>query len=131
MNLTNRTSWTAMPGFLLLIPVTLPDKTESGIFVPDSATVKVNSGICFAIGHHPMDDKPQNELDKHFIGKEVFFNRLDEYKVVDSDTSELLYILHHSKVIMWREARATPTFFPVAKAVKLPSPLQPTGVITD
>lgn len=110
-----------MPGFLILTPTILPDQTESGIVLPESAVVKSTSGICFATGKHPDGDA--DSLDKKFVGMEVFFSRHDEFRLTDSDTGLLLYILHSTKVIMWRPAPKEQEFFPVP--IPMVTPLAP------
>lgn len=105
------TTWNAMPGFLLLTPVRLPDKTESGILLPDTVTLKANSGLCVAVGVYP--DGVPAEVEVALLGKEIFFNRHDEYQLVDSDSGTLFYILHHTKVIMWRVPSKSSKFFQI------------------
>lgn len=110
-----QTSWTAVPGFLILVPVKLPEKTEAGVLIPDSATTKTNSGVCVKVGRDPdICRVGETVKEEHFIGKEIYFNRHDEYSVIDSDTGQLFYILHESKIILWRNPPQYTPFFPIA-----------------
>lgn len=88
-----------MAGWLMLTPVKLPDKTEAGIVLPETYTVKSTSGICFKVGH---------DMDRDFIGKEVFFPKHEEYQIIDSDTSELFYVVPSNKIILARTPRTQP-----------------------
>lgn len=103
--------WIPKPGWLMLTPVILPDKTEAGLILPESATVKSTSGIVVKLGGYDISEE---DVDKLF-GKEVFFAQHDAYKINDTDTGAMLYILHHSKVIMWRTPKEKPKFFPISK----------------
>lgn len=95
------TEWEPTAEWLLVTPTTLPDKTEAGIFLPDTFTNKNTSGIVFATGH---------EMNKDLIGMEVFFPRHCEYQIVDSDTDKLFYVVPHDKIILTRKLKAKPKF---------------------
>jgi hypothetical protein len=103
-NNNSMTDWEPMAGWLMLIPVKLPDKTEGGIVLPETYTIKSTSGICFKAGH---------DMDKDLIGQEVFFPRHEEYQIIDSDTDKLFYIVPLDKVILHRQPVAQPEFLRV------------------
>ena len=99
-----KTDWEPMAGWLMLIPVKLPNKTEAGIVLPEEFVTKSTSGICFKAGH---------DLDKDLVGMEIFFPKHEEYQVIDSDTGEMYYIVPRDRVIMKRKAVAQPEFLTV------------------
>jgi len=89
----------------MLTPTKLPEKTESGIFLPESFTTKSTSGLCIKAG---------TDVDREvFIGKEVFFPKHDEYQIVDSDNGELYYVVDANHVIMMRTPAPTAKVFRV------------------
>ena len=93
---TQFTSWLPEPGWLFLLPSRIAEKTEGGLHLPESATKKNNSGICFISGHIMGEEKD------HYVGKECLFPQHTEYKVKDSDTDFDFYVLPADKVIMTR-----------------------------
>lgn len=90
------TSWEPQPGWLFLLPSRLPEKTEGGIYRPESVTKKNNSGVCFIHGHI------MGEKEDFYVGKECLFPQHTEYQVHDSDTGYDFYVLPADKVIMIR-----------------------------
>lgn len=105
-----KSDWIPKPGWLMLTPVVLPGETEAGLVLPESATVKSTSGVVVRTG--ASDPGDETNL---YMGKEIFFAQHDAYKITDTDTGELFYILHHNKAIMWREPKEQPKFFPISK----------------
>jgi hypothetical protein len=101
-----KTDWKPMNGWLMLMPVKLPDKTEGGVILPESYTLKSTSGICFKAGH---------ELDQDMIGQEVFFPKHEEYQIIDSETDELFYVVPRERVILHRKATKRPNFLVVGE----------------
>ena len=88
------TTWEPRPNWLILEPVTLPEKTEGGIILPDSYTTKANSGVCIKAG---------SSIDKQiFMGKECFFPIHDEFRVLDSDNDVVYYIVNSDNVMLVR-----------------------------
>jgi co-chaperonin GroES (HSP10) len=86
--------WDPRPGFLVLLPSRSAPKTNSGLFIPESETKKNNSGICI---------KAFTIIDKDiFVGKECFFANHSEYRVEDTDTGYLLYIISADLILMTR-----------------------------
>lgn len=98
-----QSTWEPRPEWLMLVPSTLPEKTEEGIILPESFTTKSQSGIVVKCG---------SDIDKEiFLGKEVFFPKHDEYGLVDSDNGQKYYIIQSAHVIMFRTPpKAEPKF---------------------
>ena len=88
----------------MLMPTKLPDRTEGGILLPESYTVKSTSGVCFKVGH---------ETDKEFLNQEIFFPKHEEYQIVDSETDELFYAVPSNRIILSRPPPAQPKFLSV------------------
>lgn len=89
-----QSTWNPRPGWLMLVPSTLPDKTEHGVILPESFTEKSQSGIVVKTGQ-----SIDNEL---FLHKEVFFPKHQEYQLFDSDNQQKYFILNAEHVIMIR-----------------------------
>lgn len=95
INLDNKqSSWFPRPGWLMLVPTTLPTTTEGGIELPESFTQKSQSGTVIKCGN-----KIDNEL---FLGKEIFFPAHQEYRVDDSDNGITYFVVNADHVILVR-----------------------------
>lgn len=90
-------SWELKQGWMLLLPSRLPEKTEGGIILPETVTVKQNSGICIK-----LSDDPRDEILEGLLKKELFFPAADAYRIVDSDLDQDFYLISYDNVIMWR-----------------------------
>ena len=101
-----KTTWHPAPGWLLLKPTKLPEKTEGGILLPESYTVKNTSGVCVKVGH---------DTDTEYLGQELFFPKHEEYQIIDSDTGELLHAVPSQKIILSREPQPQPEFLSVGE----------------
>lgn len=99
-----KTDWKPRPGFLLVEPTRLPTHTEAGLELPEEFTTKNETGIVFRIAEG---------VDCHFLGKEVFFPRHNEYQVIDSDTGEKFYVVNLDHIILWRNPPTPKEFFQV------------------
>lgn len=90
--------WEPRPGFLVLLPSRISNTVGEGaakIFLPDSHTQKTNEGICIKAA-----TKTDQEI---FLGKECFFALHNEYKIEDSDTGYLVFVIDADKILMTRE----------------------------
>lgn len=106
-----QSTWKPRPGWLMLIPSKLPEKTEGGIVLPESYTTKSNVGIVIKCGQ---------DIDKElFQGKEVIFPTHDEYRVMDTDNGQEYFIVASDHII----ASRTPP--PVQNTFKVSPTLEP------
>lgn len=87
------TTWKPESGFLFLLPTRLPAKKGS-IILPESYTLKNDSGICFLTNAKFGDES--------HLDKECIFPAHTEYRVLDSDTGYLIYVVPSDKIIMMR-----------------------------
>lgn len=88
-------TWEPRPGWLMLTPSKLPEKTEAGIILPESFTKKANSGIVIKAG-----TKLDGEI---FLGQEVLFPKHNEYGIMDSDNQQNYYLIKADDVIIRRK----------------------------
>lgn len=99
------TTWEPRPGWLLLTPVKLPEKTEGGLHLPDSFTTKATSGICIKAG---------TDVDKEvFLSKECYFPKHQEYQILDTDNGVLYYVVDANHIMLWRAPTKPSQFFRV------------------
>jgi hypothetical protein len=89
------TAWKPQMGFLVLLPSRIPPTHgDTKIVLPETHTLKSNSGIC--IKAHSTTDADL------FIGEECFFPTHAEYQIVDTDSGFLLYVVEANKILMSR-----------------------------
>lgn len=93
-------SWETEAGWIILLPSKLPDETEAGIKLPDSFTVKENSGICVKLSNSQLDEA--YNMYEHLLGRECIFPLNQEYRVRDSETDQLYYIVRADQIIVSR-----------------------------
>lgn len=106
------TSWKPEVAFLFLLPSRISDThKDTGIILPESVTKKANAGICFACGNDSYKDL--------YLDKECLFPNHQEYRVEDTDTGWLFYVVPHDKIIMTRTPPADVLRFSKEKAVGL------------
>lgn len=85
-------SWEPEAGWMLLLPSRLPEKTEGGLILPESYIQKNNSGVCVKVA-----DGWQK-----WLSKELLFNVNQEYRIVDSETSVMYYLIPAEAVLLSR-----------------------------
>lgn len=86
--------WKPRLGWLFLLPSRIPAE-KNGIVLPESYTRRDDCGICFK-AQVPFGE--ENE----FLDKECFFAANSEFRMQDSETDFMFYVVHYEKVIMVR-----------------------------
>ena len=91
---TSQTTWKPRGTMLLLKPTVEPEKTEGGIFIPDSHRKKIQSGFICDKGAYADSDLG--------IGDEVFFEQHQEYRIILDDIREEAVLIADSHVLLVR-----------------------------
>lgn len=98
-------SWEPLEGWLMLLPSRLPDKTEGGIYLPESYTKKSNRGVCVKVA---------SDTWRHFLGLELFFPLNVEYVVEDAELNLEFYIIQAEHIILQRQPSGETKFMRIS-----------------
>lgn len=101
-------TWEPELGYVILLPSKLPNVTEHGLILPESVTRKENAGLCVRISAHGLD-----EGYKRLLGQECFFPLNNEYRIKDTDTDTLYYVIRADQIIFTRIPPKTSKFVQV------------------
>lgn len=96
----NETKWNPRNNQLLLIPTVEEERSEGGIYIPETVRRKSCSGFIAKVGPNVGADLK--------VGDEVFFEQHQEFHIILDDTKEEAYLIDADRILLHRSVTSQP-----------------------